>query len=319
MIGASATLPRTRARSSFDLPRRVERAVQALAYLAIGLPLGLLAVLVLALVVLGALLSVVWIGLPLLLLALRLSRRLADFDRRQANRLLDAHLPPLGHSRPSTAGASWQRAVDALNDREQLRVLAMLALKLPVTLLLLAVAIAPVALTAWLLVLGVQGILSLGETAYVGPLTLGVPGGLLLLALAPPAAILAIAVLGALRQLLGRMSRTLLGARTPEGGPVREMLAESLGDRTLSIAYWLSDRGTFVDESGRQVELPAPGSGRAWTAVERDGHRVAAIIHDAALDTGPELVNAAAAAAALALDNERLKACLLYTSPSPRD
>jgi signal transduction histidine kinase len=38
--------------------------------------------------------------------------------------------------------------------------------------------------------------------------------------------------------------------------------------------------------------------------------RVAAIVHDAALDTGPELVQAAAAAAALALDNERLKADL---------
>jgi signal transduction histidine kinase len=310
VTGASATLPRTRARSSFDLPRRVERAVQALAYLAIGLPLGLLGVLVLALVVVGALLSLVWIGLPLLLFALRLSRRLADVDRRQANRLLDAHLPPLGHRRLSSTDASWQRAVDALNDREQLRVLAMLALKVPVSLLLLVVAIAPIALTAWLLVLGVQGVFGVGETAYVGPLTLGVPAGLLLLALGPPAAILAIAVLGALRQLLAGMCRTLLGTRTQEGGPVRELLAESLGDRTLAIAYWLPDRGTFVDESGRQVDLPAPGSGRAWTAVERDGHRVAAIIHDAALDTGPELVNAAAAAAALALDNERLKADL---------
>ena len=37
---------------------------------------------------------------------------------------------------------------------------------------------------------------------------------------------------------------------------------------------------------------------------------MAAIIHDAELDTTPELVNAAAAAAALALDNERLKADL---------
>ena len=58
------------------------------------------------------------------------------------------------------------------------------------------------------------------------------------------------------------------------------------------------------------VRLPEPGSGRAWTAVERDGRRVAAIIHDAELDTGPELVNAAAAGAALAIDNERLKADL---------
>jgi signal transduction histidine kinase len=65
-----------------------------------------------------------------------------------------------------------------------------------------------------------------------------------------------------------------------------------------------------VDEVGRPVELPTPGSGRAWTAVERDGRRVAAIIHDAALDTSPELVQAAASASSLAIDNERLKADL---------
>jgi signal transduction histidine kinase len=41
--------------------------------------------------------------------------------------------------------------------------------------------------------------------------------------------------------------------------------------------------------------------------VDADGQRVAAILHDAALDTTPELVEAAASAALLALDNERLK------------
>ena len=58
------------------------------------------------------------------------------------------------------------------------------------------------------------------------------------------------------------------------------------------------------------MTLPEPGSGRAWTAVERDGRRVAAIIHDASLDTSRELVEAAAAASSLAIDNERLKADL---------
>jgi signal transduction histidine kinase len=66
----------------------------------------------------------------------------------------------------------------------------------------------------------------------------------------------------------------------------------------------------FVDESGRTVELPEPGSGRAWTSVDRGGRRLAAIVHDAELDATPELVQAAAAAAALGLDNERLKADL---------
>ena len=91
---------------------------------------------------------------------------------------------------------------------------------------------------------------------------------------------------------------------------MREMLAESLGDRSLSIAYWLPDREIFVDERGCPAELPEPGSGRAWTAVERDGQRVAAIIHDDELDAAPSSCDAAAATAALAIDNERLKADL---------
>jgi len=56
------------------------------------------------------------------------------------------------------------------------------------------------------------------------------------------------------------------------------------------------------------VKLPEPGSGRTWTAVDHEGVRVAAIVHDAELDASPELVTAAASAAALAIDNERLKA-----------
>ena len=88
------------------------------------------------------------------------------------------------------------------------------------------------------------------------------------------------------------------------------MLAESLGDRTLSVAYWLPDRKLFVDEAGPRRPHARARLGPPWTAVERDGRRVAAIIHDAELATGPELVNAAAAGAALAIDNERLKANL---------
>jgi signal transduction histidine kinase len=88
------------------------------------------------------------------------------------------------------------------------------------------------------------------------------------------------------------------------------LLAESLGDHSVAIAYWLPDREIFVDEVGHRVELPDPATGRAWTAVERDGRPVAAIVHDAALDTTSELVQAAAAASSLAIDNERLKADL---------
>jgi signal transduction histidine kinase len=106
------------------------------------------------------------------------------------------------------------------------------------------------------------------------------------------------------------ITRALLVPRVAVAGPVREILAASLGDRSVTVAYWLPDRAAFVDESGRPVTMPAHGSGRTWTAVERDGRPVAAIIHDAALETSTELVQAAAAASSLAIDNERLKADL---------
>ena len=143
--------------------------------------------------------------------------------------------------------------------------------------------------------LGVDGLAGAGVD-YVGPWALGPALGLLAACSRCRAAALVIAVLDALWGVLGAITRAFLAPRARPAGPVREMLAESLGDRTVSVAYWLPDRGRFVDETGRPVELPEPGSGRAWTAVDRDGQRVAAILHDAALDTTPELVEAAAAA-----------------------
>jgi len=288
---------------------RVQRAVRALTYLALGVPLGVLGAVAVVALGLGALLSVVWIGVPLLLGAAATCRRLAETDRRFANRLLDAHLAPL-RLRAARGGTPWRRSLVELSDASLWRAVAHLALMLPLTALLLVASVAPIALTAALLVFGVQGIAGTDGGSFVGPWSLGPLLGFVLCLLAVPAAIVAVAVLEGLGGMLLGITRAFLAPRAASAGPVREMLAESLGDRTLSIAYWLPDRGAFVDEGGRQVELPAPGSGRAWTAVERDGRRVAAIVHDADLDAGADLVHAAAAGAALAIDNERLKADL---------
>jgi signal transduction histidine kinase len=86
----------------------------------------------------------------------------------------------------------------------------------------------------------------------------------------------------------------------------RDALAQALGDGTLALVYWVPDRGRYVDADGRDVELPVPG--RAVTEIERDGEPVAAIVHDEALLEDRELVRTAGAAAALALQNERLAA-----------
>ena len=93
--------------------------------------------------------------------------------------------------------------------------------------------------------------------------------------------------------------------QAPGPGRLRDALAEALGDDTVSVAYWLPDSQRYVDGHGQPVELPEPGGERVATVVEHDGEPVAAIVHDAAVS---EEVSAAGAAAALALENERLEA-----------
>jgi signal transduction histidine kinase len=296
-----------------EFPRRLAEAFASLAYIAVSVLLGVVAACAVAFLAVGALLSLVAIGLPLLLGAVAVLERIAEFDRRLANRLLEAHIaalpPPPRHS-----GGPLRRARAILTDRQIWRVVVLAVVKVPVSYAMLLLGVGLVALTAGLLVLGVEGVGGLGglgETLYVGPWKLGPASGLVLCLLSVPAAVVTVAVLGALGGAQRVITRGLLTPPSTEpGAPVREMLAESLGDRTLSIAYWLPDRRIFVDDSGHTVQLPEPGSGRAWTAVEREGRRVAAIVHEAELEAGPDLVHAAAAAASLAIDNEHLKADL---------
>src|SRR3954449_7440954 len=93
---------------------------------------------------------------------------------------------------------------------------------------------------------------------------------------------------------------------------LRTALSDALGDPTLQLVYWRESAGHYVTYEGHRVELPGRESGatrrRAVAEVERDGKRVGAIIYDAALRDDPSLVRAAAAAAALQLENERLEA-----------
>ena len=59
------------------------------------------------------------------------------------------------------------------------------------------------------------------------------------------------------------------------------------------------------------VEVPQPGHpARALTLVELEGRRVGAIVHDTTLLEEPELLGSVAAAAGLAMENERLQAQL---------
>jgi signal transduction histidine kinase len=77
------------------------------------------------------------------------------------------------------------------------------------------------------------------------------------------------------------------------GEALQRALGRALGDQSLKIAY---------------APVGPPGPGRAMTPVERGGREVAALEYDEALEDDPELVEAVAAAAAMALENEHLHA-----------
>jgi signal transduction histidine kinase len=296
--------------AALELDRRLIRAGHALAYLIASLPVTLLAIPAVALLILGAALSVAGIGLPLLLAAAALCRRLVQLDRSAANRWLDAGIPAIPPGPARGHGSAFRRSLELLSDRALWRMAAHLAMRPVLAVALVVVALAPMFALALALQLGIDGIAGLGGVDYVGPWALGPALGVVLCALTLPAAALTIATLETLYRVLGVITHAALVPRAAASGPVREILAESLGDRTVSVAYWLPDRRGYFDEHGRPVSLPDPGSGRAWTTVERNGRPVAAIIHDASLDTSRELVEAAAAASSLAIDNERLKADL---------
>ncbi|MGZ8647697.1 MAG: sensor histidine kinase [Solirubrobacteraceae bacterium] len=108
---------------------------------------------------------------------------------------------------------------------------------------------------------------------------------------------------GAVSELLLRLGEE------PGTGSLRCRLGQALGDDSLQLAFWLDDKGRWVDADGHTVELPAGGA-RAWTAVELEGRVVGAIVHDVTLTQEPELLRSVAAAAGLAMENERLQAQL---------
>ena len=98
-----------------------------------------------------------------------------------------------------------------------------------------------------------------------------------------------------------------LGGTLPPGG-TRQALARALHDPSLQIAFWLPEHHRYVDDSGAPLPNPTEIPGRAVTTLTRDGDIIAALTHDRALNDQPQLVSAVAAAAGLAVENERLHA-----------
>jgi signal transduction histidine kinase len=93
----------------------------------------------------------------------------------------------------------------------------------------------------------------------------------------------------------------------PGPADLRDALARALRDESLTLAYWLPEYESWADLDGQPVSLPELAVGRSTTLIDRGAEHVAALVHDPALDDEPELREAVAAAAGLALENGRLQ------------
>jgi signal transduction histidine kinase len=134
--------------------------------------------------------------------------------------------------------------------------------------------------------------------------------------LAQAAALCAIGLGVAWSWLLARQARSAVAAlmvelgQSPAAGGLREVLARSLGDPDLEVAYPLGDPERLVDATGTAVDL-ATREGRAVTPLTRGEQTVALLSHRRGLLADPAIVDEVIAATRLAVDNERLQAEVL--------
>ena len=109
-----------------------------------------------------------------------------------------------------------------------------------------------------------------------------------------------------------RLARTDVGTllmelRAHPTSDLREPLARALHDPSLTLAYWLPQYGTWADPDGRAVTLRGADEGRATRVIHRDHEPIIALEFDRSLEDERELLDAVAAAAGIALENNRLQ------------
>ncbi|WP_433824658.1 sensor histidine kinase [Actinoplanes sp. CA-015351] len=122
-----------------------------------------------------------------------------------------------------------------------------------------------------------------------------------------PVAVLA----GMLRDRFDRagVANLVVQLNTPAGaGGIQRALAGTLHDPGLRVAYRVPGTDRYVGADGEDAGWDTEDV--AVTRIDRGDENLAVLIHDRALLENPALIDAACAAAALALDNERLTADL---------
>jgi signal transduction histidine kinase len=111
--------------------------------------------------------------------------------------------------------------------------------------------------------------------------------------------------------LAGVALKSIMARLGEEDGPahLRQLVADALDDPPLELAFELGHGSSlFVDSRGALVDRLRPRPSRSLTAIRRHGEVVAYIEHDEALESDPELMQAAGQSVELALESGRLEA-----------
>ncbi len=112
-------------------------------------------------------------------------------------------------------------------------------------------------------------------------------------------------------QALARLVRQFAG--WPDRDP-QALIADTIGDPSLQVAYRRPKSTLYVDSTGASVTLPDGQGERAVSWVRRDGRRVAAVIYDSDLGDQEPFIQALGAAAVIRLERARLEADLVAST-----
>jgi PAS domain S-box-containing protein len=128
------------------------------------------------------------------------------------------------------------------------------------------------------------------------------------------------------RLALAEVIRTLVAEPEEGSRAAQARVRRLLHDPTAELLFWCGQPFLgYIDVERKRRDLRDVGEGRAVTPIERDGRRLAAIVHDEALLDEPELVEQVAAAVGLEIErdqnlfelraSERRSRALLEASP----
>lgn len=106
------------------------------------------------------------------------------------------------------------------------------------------------------------------------------------------------------------LARFVTGLVDDGAADPRLLMAQTLQDPSLSIAYARPTGGGYVDFSGAEIETPDDEDGREVAWIHRDGRRIAALTYDRELADQRRFMEAAGDAAVMRLEQAQLVADL---------